>query len=131
MRGVGGPAGPETAGPTVHSDLDERSPDVRKPLRELMLGRNSAGRLYATVGGRRATPYTRLRPCQVRQRRFATTWRGLHPVEVASYLDRVADDLTSLYKELAYVHDENQRIKEALRRWQSSQAPSGWDLARR
>lgn len=104
---------------------------MRKLLRELMLRRNSARRLYATVGGHRSATYARLRPWQIKGRRFATTWRGLHPAEVATFLDRIADDFTGLYRELAYVHEENQRIKDALRRWQSSQAPSMWDASRR
>lgn len=98
-------------------------------LRELMLRRNSARRLYAVVGAHQPTTQVRLRPWQVRQRRFATTWRGLHPAQVAAFLDRVANDLASLYKELAWVYEENQRIKDALRAWQSSQAPSMRDLA--
>lgn len=104
---------------------------MRKLIRALMLRQNSARRLYATVGKYRSATYARLRPWQVRQRQFATTWRGLHPAEVTAYLDRIADDLTGLYTELAYVREENQRIKDALRSWQSSQAPSMRDLARR
>lgn len=104
---------------------------MRKLLQELTLRRNSARRLYAAVGGRRSATYPRLRPWQVRQRRFATTWRGLHPAEVATFLDRVANDLASLYTELAYVHEENQRIKDALRCWQSSQAPRMRDVVPR
>ncbi|SDZ07321.1 DivIVA domain-containing protein [Micromonospora pattaloongensis] len=63
----------------------------------------------------------------MRQRRFALTRfgrRGLDPAEVGDFLERVAADLEGLYVELARTHEQNLRIKDALRRWQSQQAPS-------
>lgn len=87
--------------------------------------RHRAGRAY------RSRSYLPLRPWQVRGRRFSTARRGLDAGEVTAYLDRVADDLAYLYAELARSQDETMRIKEALRQWQSCQAPSMRELARR
>jgi DivIVA domain-containing protein len=61
----------------------------------------------------------------VRDRRFALTrlgQRGLDPVEVREFLDRVAGDLAAAYEALARSRQETARIKDALRRWQSQQA---------
>lgn len=104
---------------------------MRKLLRWLLPSRPGAQRLLSTAGQYRSATYAPLRPWQVRGRRFAVTWRGLDPDEVGAFLDRVAHDLTGVYAELARSREENQRIKDALRRWQSSQAPSMRDLARR
>lgn len=49
---------------------------------------------------------------------------------MAAFLDRVADDLGGVYAELARSREETARIKDALRRWQSSQA-SMREMARR
>jgi DivIVA domain-containing protein len=73
----------------------------------------------------RAVGYAPLRPWQVRRRRFPRTgWgrRGLDPVEVELFLDRVAGDLANLYDALAESRAETQRVKDALRQWQSAQA---------
>ncbi|SCL19148.1 DivIVA domain-containing protein [Micromonospora inyonensis] len=66
-----------------------------------------------------------LRPSQVRGRSFGTTRfgrRGLDPAEVDDFLHRVAGDLAGLYAALEQVREENHRIKEALRQWQTRQA---------
>lgn len=71
-----------------------------------------------------------LRPWQVRERLF--TLRGRHGVdaaEVHNFLGHVADDLEILYAELARSRDENWRIKEKLREWQSAQRPTMRELA--
>ncbi|TDC72882.1 DivIVA domain-containing protein [Micromonospora sp. KC606] len=73
----------------------------------------------------RSATYRPLRPWQVRERRFRRTRigrRGLDPDEVARFLDQVAGDLASLYEALARSRQETDRIREALRRWQSEQS---------
>jgi DivIVA domain-containing protein len=83
------------------------------------------------AGEYRSASYLPLRPWQVRGRRFGTTWRGLDPAEVAAFLDRVATDLAGVYAELGRSRAETDRIKNALRQWQSRQAPSMRELVRR
>lgn len=73
----------------------------------------------------RSAAYHPLRPWQVRERRFGSTplgRRGLDPREVAEFLDQVAGDLAAVYDALAQSRRETDRIKDALRRWQSEQA---------
>ncbi|MEQ4301381.1 DivIVA domain-containing protein [Plantactinospora sp. B6F1] len=79
----------------------------------------------------RSASYRPMWPSEVRSRRFAVTRRGLDPAEVSAFLDRVADELGGVYAELDRSRAETARIKDALRRWQSSQAPSMRELARR
>ncbi|MFY1634573.1 DivIVA domain-containing protein [Solwaraspora sp. WMMB335] len=77
---------------------------------------NAAGHLY----GRPVRPS--ISPGLVRDRRFADrTRRGCDPVEVRAFLHLVADELTALRAELAAARDENVRVKQALRDWQSQQ----------
>ncbi|GAB3182017.1 DivIVA domain-containing protein [Micromonospora palomenae] len=73
----------------------------------------------------RSAAYHPLRPWQVRERRFRSTplgRRGLDPGEVREFLDRAASDLAAVYDALAQSRRETDRIKDALRRWQSEQA---------
>lgn len=73
----------------------------------------------------RSAAYRPIRPWQVRNQRFrpaGVATRGLDPVEVGAFLDRVAHDLGILYAELDRTWEQNHRIKEALRRWQTTQA---------
>ncbi|MEO3777061.1 hypothetical protein ABGB16_09455 [Micromonospora sp. B11E3] len=63
-----------------------------------------------------------LRPSQVRYRHFNERRRGLDPVEIRSFLHEVADELAVAQRELVAVQEENVRIKNALRTWQSAQA---------
>ncbi|WBB82383.1 DivIVA domain-containing protein [Micromonospora sp. WMMD882] len=64
-----------------------------------------------------------LRPWQVRGKLFTPRGRhGVDAAEVRHFLDRVADDLTACYAEVARAHAENDRIKTALRQWQSELA---------
>jgi DivIVA domain-containing protein len=82
----------------------------------------------------RSASYVPLRPWQVRNRRFNLVRfgrAGVDEAEVTAYLERVADDLAALYAELAEVREQNYRIKDALRRWQSQQTPTAYDLAGR
>jgi DivIVA protein. len=55
--------------------------------------------------------------------------RGVDPAEVAVFLDRVAGDLARAYAEVASLREQNERIKAALRDWQSRQAPTARELA--
>lgn len=83
------------------------------------------------AGAYRSMSYLPLRPWQVRNHTFTTRRRGLDPVEVAAFLDRVAGDLAAVEAEVARSRAETARIKDALREWQSRQAPTMRDLARR
>ncbi|AVT32259.1 cell division protein DivIVA [Plantactinospora sp. BC1] len=82
----------------------------------------------------RSAAYRPLLPSQVRLRRFTPVGfgrRGVDPDEVTQFLDQVAGDLARAYAELAGVREQNARIKDALRRWQSRQVSAAHDLARR
>ncbi|MGB2568868.1 DivIVA domain-containing protein [Micromonospora citrea] len=70
------------------------------------------------------TPQGPLRPWQVRERCFNRRRRGLDPVEIRTFLHRVADELTAAQTALVAVQEENVRIKNALRAWQSAQSAS-------
>ncbi|WP_331715307.1 DivIVA domain-containing protein [Micromonospora viridifaciens] len=63
-----------------------------------------------------------LRPWQIRERHFNVRRRGLDPVEIRTFLHRVADELAVAQTALVAVQEENVRIKNALRAWQSAQA---------
>ncbi|MFG1952264.1 DivIVA domain-containing protein [Micromonospora sp. NPDC048830] len=63
-----------------------------------------------------------LRPSQIRHRHFNERRRGLDPVEIRSFLHEVADELAVAQRALVAVQEENVRIKNALRSWQSAQA---------
>ncbi|MFF0466278.1 DivIVA domain-containing protein [Micromonospora zamorensis] len=81
-------------------------------------------------GSYRAANYVPLRPWQVRERRFTRRGRrGVDAVEVAEFLDRVAHDLSDVYAALGSSRRETQRIKDALKSWQSQRARE--DLAAR
>ena len=103
-----------------------------------LLGRGSPRRRLGVVA--RSTVYRSavsdrpLWPSQVRSRRFSRVGlgrRGVDPAEVAVFLDRVAGDLARAYAEVASLREQNERIKAALRDWQSRQAPKAYELARR
>jgi DivIVA domain-containing protein len=66
----------------------------------------------------------RLTPEAIRRVRFrrAPTFSGLNPDDVRHFVAQVSADMASLYSELAEVYSENERIKNALRTWQSGQA---------
>uniref|UniRef100_UPI0038B2A08C DivIVA domain-containing protein n=1 Tax=Micromonospora acroterricola TaxID=2202421 RepID=UPI0038B2A08C len=63
-----------------------------------------------------------LRPWQIRERCFNVRRRGLDPVEIRTFLHRVADELAVAQTALVAVQEENVRIKNALRAWQSAQS---------
>ncbi|ROO53030.1 DivIVA domain-containing protein [Micromonospora sp. Llam0] len=78
--------------------------------------RNAGTRHY------RAAARPSISPGLVRDRQFLDrTRRGLDPAEVRAFLHLVADELAALRAELAMTRDENVRIKQALRDWQSRQ----------
>ncbi|TDC75676.1 DivIVA domain-containing protein [Micromonospora sp. KC606] len=49
-------------------------------------------------------------------------WRGLDPEQVYAYLDRLADELERLTRDLCTANTEGERIRQALRQWQSRHA---------
>lgn len=61
----------------------------------------------------------RLLPHHVRAAVFDTRWRGLDPQQVRDHLDRVADELERLRREVITANTEAERIRQALRQWQS------------
>ncbi|SCL60544.1 DivIVA domain-containing protein [Micromonospora yangpuensis] len=73
----------------------------------------------------RSAAYRPLVPGRVRAQRFGWTpvgRRGLDPVEVYEFLERVAGDLAIAYEAVANSRREADRFRDALRRWQSQQA---------
>ncbi|MEV4545076.1 DivIVA domain-containing protein [Micromonospora echinaurantiaca] len=64
----------------------------------------------------------RLLPQHVRAAAFDTRWRGLDPDQVHAYLNRLADELDRLHHDLATANTEAERIRQALRQWQSRHA---------
>ncbi|XXG10364.1 DivIVA domain-containing protein [Micromonospora sp. SH-82] len=86
-------------------------------------GHRRSGRHRPAAPGAEHRP---LRREQVQQRQFTLVRRGLDPIEVAWFLDRVARDLDRLHAELGSVREENLRIKRALRDWQRQFTPGGW-----
>jgi DivIVA domain-containing protein len=67
----------------------------------------------------------RLRPEQVRAVRFGRTrfgCRGLAEEQVYAFVRRVVDELVARDAAEAGLREENIRLKEALRAWQSQQA---------
>ncbi|MET8310912.1 DivIVA domain-containing protein [Micromonospora sp. NPDC005173] len=61
----------------------------------------------------------RLQPHHARVASFDTRWRGLDPDQVRAYLNQVADELERLHRELTTANTEAERIRQALRQWQS------------
>ncbi|SCL24870.1 hypothetical protein GA0070616_2999 [Micromonospora nigra] len=71
-----------------------------------------------------ARPPRTLRPWQIREWSLNVRRRGLDPVEIRAFLHRVADELTVAQTALVAVQEENARIKNALRAWQSARSAS-------
>ncbi|WP_262281693.1 DivIVA domain-containing protein [Micromonospora sp. MA102] len=61
----------------------------------------------------------RLHPHQIRAAGFDSRWRGLDPDQVHAYLNRFADELDRLHRELTTANTEAERVRQALRQWQS------------
>ncbi|WP_374103770.1 DivIVA domain-containing protein [Micromonospora sp. U56] len=64
----------------------------------------------------------RLTPHEVRTREFAARRRGVDPDEVREFQARVADELALLNEAVRLLSQENDRIKRALRDWQTLHA---------
>ncbi|WP_436971254.1 DivIVA domain-containing protein [Micromonospora chersina] len=84
--------------------------------------RRLAGRHDERQPQAQATRRQQLRPWQIRERCFNVRRRGLDPVEIRAFLHQVADELTVAQTALRAVQEENVRIKNALRSWQSTQS---------
>ncbi|WDZ85555.1 DivIVA domain-containing protein [Micromonospora cathayae] len=89
----------------------------RRPDRVRPVGAGNTGRYY------RSAAYRPLCAERVRGRRFPLVRRGLDPGEVTAFLHRVAGDLAALRAELDRTRDENARLKQSLRDWQSRFTP--------
>lgn len=63
-----------------------------------------------------------LTPHEVRTHEFPPRRRGLDPVEVRRFQSRLADELAALYQEIRVLAQENDRLRRALRDWQTRQA---------
>ncbi|MDZ5442194.1 DivIVA domain-containing protein [Micromonospora sp. 4G57] len=74
------------------------------------------GQLYGT--GRPA----RLTPHEVRTRTFDPRRRGADPDQVREFQAQLADELTDLHRQVRLLSQENDRIKRALRDWQTMHA---------
>ncbi|GLY26002.1 DivIVA domain-containing protein [Micromonospora sp. NBRC 101691] len=74
--------------------------------------------------------HPQLTPERIRDYQFTVRRRGLDPAEITAFLDRVADELAVARTALTAVREENLRIKNALRSWQTVQAPTARELAR-
>ncbi|MFI7552798.1 DivIVA domain-containing protein [Micromonospora sediminimaris] len=61
----------------------------------------------------------RLTPHEVRTRTFAPRRRGVDPDQVREFQATVADELADLHRQFRTVAQENERLKRALRDWQS------------
>ncbi|MEU5909663.1 DivIVA domain-containing protein [Micromonospora sp. NPDC047527] len=61
-------------------------------------------------------------PHEVRTHDFAACRRGVDPDEVREFQARVADELAMLNEAVRLLSQENDRIKRALRDWQTLHA---------
>ncbi|MDG4810360.1 DivIVA domain-containing protein [Micromonospora sp. WMMD1120] len=64
----------------------------------------------------------RLTPHEVRTREFAARRRGVDLDEVRDFQARVADELAMLNETVRLLSQENDRIRRALRDWQTMHA---------
>lgn len=74
------------------------------------------GRLYGSGQPARLTPH------EVRTRAFEPRRRGVDPDQVRAFQLMLADELTALHQELGILGQENNRLKRALRDWQTMHA---------
>jgi DivIVA domain-containing protein len=61
-------------------------------------------------------------PHEVRTRTFAPRRRGVDPDQVREFQTQVADQLADLHQRLRILAQENDRLKRALRDWQTIHA---------
>ncbi|MFI1192916.1 DivIVA domain-containing protein [Micromonospora sp. NPDC020750] len=97
----------------------------RQPEQGRPVGAGNTGRHY------RSAAYRPVCAGRVRERQFTLVHRGLDPDEVSAFLHRVAENLAALTPELDRTRDENARIKQTLRDWQSRFAPRPHPVAPR
>ncbi|MEV6813507.1 DivIVA domain-containing protein [Micromonospora sp. NPDC051296] len=64
----------------------------------------------------------RLTPHELRTRTFAPRRRGVDPDQVREFQTTVADELADLHQQIRTLAQENERLKRALRDWQSMHA---------
>ncbi|MET8196881.1 DivIVA domain-containing protein [Micromonospora sp. NPDC005222] len=74
------------------------------------------GQLYLTGLPARMTPH------EVRTHAFDPRRRGVDPAQVREFQARVADELTELNRQVRLLAQENDRLKRALRDWQTMHA---------
>jgi DivIVA domain-containing protein len=118
---VVGPGGSSTPGeraarPSRRTERKIFRPDLNAQERTEVAQVYRSGRLYGTGRPRQLTPH------EVRTRDFAPRRRGVDPGQVRAFQLRLADELAALHRELAMVAQENDRLKRALRDWQSRHA---------
>ncbi|NES16162.1 cell division protein DivIVA [Micromonospora sp. PPF5-17] len=64
----------------------------------------------------------RLTAHEARTRTFDRRRRGADPDQVREFQTQVADELTDLHRRLRQLTEENERLKRALRDWQTMHA---------
>lgn len=69
----------------------------------------------------------RLHAHHLRTAAFDTRWRGYDPEQVDALLARAADELEGLRRDLSTATTEAERIRQALRQWQSRHLGCGQD----
>lgn len=75
-----------------------------------------SGQLYGSGQPARLTAH------EARTRTFAPRLRGVDPDQVREFQARVADELTGLHQRVRQLSEENERLKRALRDWQTMHA---------
>ncbi|MFJ8834321.1 DivIVA domain-containing protein [Micromonospora aurantiaca] len=75
-----------------------------------------SGRIHLTGLPARMTPH------EVRTQAFDARRRGVDPDQVREFQTRVADELTELNRQVRLLAQENDRLKRALRDWQTMHA---------
>lgn len=75
-----------------------------------------SGRIYLTGLPARMTPH------EVRTHAFDPRRRGVDPDQVREFQARVADELTEVHRQVRLIAQENDRLKRALRDWQTMHA---------
>ena len=63
-----------------------------------------------------------LTPHEVRTRAFDARRRGVDPHQVREFQAQIADELTDLHQQVRVLGQENDRLKRALRDWQTMHA---------
>ena len=65
---------------------------------------------------------SRLTPHEVRPHAFDARRQGVDPAQVREFQALVADELTELHRRVRLLAQENDRLKRALRDWQTMHA---------